>query len=90
MPDAVQTGGAGLSAFVPLAVELCDLKRVRDATSPDSLASRAFRAAWAASITAISPATARTLARSAGTSPPWPATELETSWSTSPSARVTG
>lgn len=48
MLDAVQRGGAGLSAFVPLAVELCDLKRVRDASSPDSLASRAFRAAWAA------------------------------------------
>ena len=48
MLDSVQGGGAGLSAFVPLAVELCDLKRVRDASSPDSLASRAFRAAWAA------------------------------------------
>lgn len=39
---------AGLHAFVPLAVELCDLKRVRDASSPDSLASRMFRRAWAA------------------------------------------
>ena len=48
MLDALQGGGARLSAFVPLAVELCDLKRVRDASSPDSLASRSFRAAWAA------------------------------------------
>jgi 5'-deoxynucleotidase YfbR-like HD superfamily hydrolase len=34
--------------FVPLAVELCDLKRVRDARSPDSVAARMFRAAWGA------------------------------------------
>ena len=55
MLDAVQ-GGAGLSGlepgstrdFVPLAAELCDLKRIRDASSPDSLASRSFRAAWGA------------------------------------------
>lgn len=40
--------GAALSAFVPLASELCDLKRIRDASSPDSLASRMFRAAWGA------------------------------------------
>ncbi len=33
---------------MPLAVELCDLKRVRDASSPDSMASRMFRRAWAA------------------------------------------
>ncbi len=38
----------GLASFVPLAVELGDLKRVRDATSPDSLATRSFRRAWAA------------------------------------------
>ncbi len=38
----------GLGAFVPLAVELCDLKRVRDASSPDSLASRMFRRGWGA------------------------------------------
>lgn len=38
----------GLGAFVPLAVELCDLKRVRDASSPDSLASRLFRRGWGA------------------------------------------
>ena len=48
MLDAVQRGGAGLSAFVPLAVELCDLKRVRDASSPESLATRGFRRVWGA------------------------------------------
>ncbi len=37
-----------LAAFVPLAAELCDLKRVRDASSQDSLASRLFRRGWAA------------------------------------------
>ena len=36
----------GLAAFTPLASELGDLKRVRDASSPDSLAVRAFRRAW--------------------------------------------
>ena len=36
----------GLGAFTPLAAELGDLKRIRDATSPDSLAVRAFRRAW--------------------------------------------
>ncbi len=39
---------AGLASLVPLAAELCDLKRVRDASSGDSLASRMFRRAWAA------------------------------------------
>ena len=50
MPDAVQRHGTviPLAAFVPLAVELCDLKRIRDASSPDSLASRMFRRAWGA------------------------------------------
>jgi len=38
----------GLACFVPLATELGDLKRVRDATSPDSVATRLFRRAWAA------------------------------------------
>ena len=47
MLDAVQAG-TGLAAFVPLAAELCDLKRIRDAASPDSLASRLFRQAWGA------------------------------------------
>lgn len=37
-----------LHEFVPLAVELCDLKRVRDASGPDSLSSRLFRRAWGA------------------------------------------
>ena len=37
-----------LSTFIPLAIELCDLKRVRDASSPDSLAARMFRTAWGA------------------------------------------
>jgi 5'-deoxynucleotidase YfbR-like HD superfamily hydrolase len=41
-------GAAGLAALVPLAAELCDLKRLRDASTPDSLASRSFRRAWGA------------------------------------------
>ena len=36
----------GLRAFTPLAAELGDLKRIRDASSPDSLAARSFRLAW--------------------------------------------
>ncbi len=36
----------GLGALTPLAAELGDLKRVRDAASRDSLAARAFRRAW--------------------------------------------
>jgi 5'-deoxynucleotidase YfbR-like HD superfamily hydrolase len=47
MVDAPQSD-TSLAAFVPLAMELCDLKRVRDASSPDSLASRLFRDAWGA------------------------------------------
>jgi len=47
---------AGLSTMVPLAVELCDLKRVRDASSPDSLASRMFRRGWAALLAGQNPA----------------------------------
>ena len=35
-----------LAAFTPLAAELGDLKRIRDASSPDPLAVRAFRRAW--------------------------------------------
>jgi hypothetical protein len=46
MPDSLP--GATLATLVPLAAELGDLKRVRDASSPDSLASRLFRRAWAA------------------------------------------
>ena len=51
MLDSVTPGHVSLSAlsgFVPLASELCDLKRLRDASSPRSLASRMFRAAWGA------------------------------------------
>ncbi len=44
MPDGGSPGGIG--ALTPLAAALCDLKRLRDASSPDSLASRAFRRAW--------------------------------------------
>ena len=47
MLDAVH-GGSTLAGFVPLGGELCDLKRVRDASSADSVASRMFRAAWGA------------------------------------------
>ena len=35
-----------LGSLTPLAAELGDLKRIRDASSPDSLAVRAFRRAW--------------------------------------------
>ncbi len=45
MPDDGMRGGVG--TLIPLAAALCDLKRIRDASSPDSLASRAFRNAWA-------------------------------------------
>lgn len=55
MLDAVQEGGTGLAAFVPLAVELCDLKRVRDASSPESLATRGFRRAWGALVAGHDP-----------------------------------
>ena len=37
---------SGVRVFAPLAAELGDLKRTRDASSPDSLAARAFRTAW--------------------------------------------
>lgn len=36
----------GVGALTPLAAELGDLKRIRDASSADSLAVRAFRRAW--------------------------------------------
>lgn len=52
----VSAGQARLSSLVPLAVELCDLKRVRDASSPDSLASRMFRRGWAALLAGQDPA----------------------------------
>ncbi|MBC7798991.1 MAG: hypothetical protein H7Z10_00065, partial [Gemmatimonadaceae bacterium] len=47
---------SGLARLVPLAAELGDLKRVRDASSPDSLASRMFRRAWAALVAGQDPA----------------------------------
>lgn len=37
---------SGVGSLTPLAAELGDLKRTRDASSPDSLAVRAFRRAW--------------------------------------------
>jgi 5'-deoxynucleotidase YfbR-like HD superfamily hydrolase len=37
---------SGVGALTPLAAELGDLKRIRDASSLDSLAVRAFRRAW--------------------------------------------
>ena len=40
------TAFGGVGSLTPLAAELGDLKRLRDASSPDSLASRAFRGAW--------------------------------------------
>ena len=46
MPDG--SPGAGLAAFAGLASELGDLKRIRDARGPDSVATRLFRRAWAA------------------------------------------
>ncbi len=39
-------GRSGVGPLTPLAAELGDLKRTRDASSPDSLAVRAFRRAW--------------------------------------------
>ena len=48
MLDAVPQDGTALAGFVPLASELCDLKRLRDARGADSLASRMFRRVWAA------------------------------------------
>lgn len=46
MPDSLP--GASLASLTALAAELGDLKRIRDASSPDSLASRLFRRGWAA------------------------------------------
>jgi len=48
MLDDVSGQAGGLASIVPLAAELGDLKRVRDAFSPDSMASRLFRRAWSA------------------------------------------
>ena len=46
MPDSLP--GSSLASLTPLAAELGDLKRLRDASNPDSLASRLFRRGWAA------------------------------------------
>ncbi len=48
MLDDVSGQASSLAEFVPLATELGDLKRIRDASGPDSLASRLFRKAWGA------------------------------------------
>ena len=48
MLDAVPGGASSLASLTPVAAELGDLKRVRDASSGDSLASRLFRRAWGA------------------------------------------
>ena len=50
MPDAL-LGQASLASLAGLAAELGDLKRLRDASSPDSLASRLFRRSWGALLT---------------------------------------
>ncbi len=47
MPDTLP-GRLALASVAALGAELGDLKRLRDATSPDSLASRLFRRGWAA------------------------------------------
>ncbi len=44
-----------MPALTALAAELCDLKRLRDAASPESLASRLFRRAWAALLAGEAP-----------------------------------
>lgn len=55
MLDDVRGQASSLADVVPLAVELGDLKRVRDASSPDSLASRLFRSAWGALLAGQAP-----------------------------------
>ena len=56
MLDAVPSHGAGtLAAFVPLASELCDLKRIRDARSRQSVAGLLFRNAWASLAAGLDP-----------------------------------
>src|SRR4051794_28973907 len=55
MPDTLPGRTRELSGLVPLAAELCDLKRIRDASSPDSVASRLFRRAWGALAAGQSP-----------------------------------
>ncbi len=55
MLDDVRGQASSLADVVPLAVELGDLKRVRDASGPDSLASRLFRSAWGALLAGQAP-----------------------------------
>jgi len=55
MLDDVSGQASSLAGFVPLAVELGDLKRIRDASSPDSFASRLFRASWGALLAGQAP-----------------------------------
>ena len=55
MLDDVSGQVSSLAGFVPLAAELSDLKRIRDASSPDSLASRLFRGAWGALLAGQAP-----------------------------------
>ncbi len=55
MLDDISGQASSLAGVVPLATELCDLKRVRDASSPDSLASRLFRGAWGALLAGQAP-----------------------------------
>ncbi len=52
--DGGRLGGVG--SLTPLAAELGDLKRIRDASSPDSLAVRLFRQAWGRLAAGESPA----------------------------------
>jgi hypothetical protein len=53
--DDVSGQASSLADLVPLAAELCDLKRIRDASSPDSMASRLFRSAWGALLAGQAP-----------------------------------
>ncbi len=46
--DGLSGQATSLASLVPLAAELGDLKRIRDASSTDSMASRLFRRAWGA------------------------------------------
>jgi hypothetical protein len=55
MLDDVNGQASSLAGFVPLAAELGDLKRIRDASSPDSLTSRLFRASWGALLAGQAP-----------------------------------
>lgn len=56
MLDDTAGQASGLASLVPLAAELGDLKRIRDASGLDSLASRMFRRAWSAMTAGQDPA----------------------------------